>query len=477
MPPGKSTSGSAPANSNQRSASLRIECGRHSTENTETDLTLEKAVQLAQAHESARQETYALRGDTRRHAPATQPETAFVVKRQPHAGSGKAPTTPGAEKECYRCGGKGHHPDKCWNKTRECHVCHKKGHIARACRSKNMKLMKSSSTPSWKNTKGTKAQTTYEVEEEEVCSLYALSSKQAVKVNMEVAGQELELIVDTGASVAVIPEEIYKKDLWHVKLQKSTTKLESYCGKSLKVIGEARVPITYENQTAMERFVVVDASNKPAVMGRNWLNKIQLDWTSLFNVEMKREKGLDPPAEFPDLFQERMGKLKGFQAKISLSSDASLRFHKPRPVPFALQAKVDEEIDRLVKEDVLRPVEQSAWTAPVVVVRKGDGSIRLCGDYKVTINPCLENNQYATPNAQDLFATLAGGRKFTRLDLKQAYLQMEVEPESQPYLTINTRKGLFTFNRMPFGIRTAPSIWQKAMDMILTGIPGVYRIT
>ena len=112
----------------------------------------------------------------------------------------------------------------------------------------------------------------------------------------------------------------------HVKLQKTAAKLESYCGKSLKVIGEARVPISYENQTAMERFVVVDASNKPAVMGKNWLNKIRLDWNSLFNVEMNREKGLDPPAEFPELFKERMGILKGFQAKISLSSDASPRF-------------------------------------------------------------------------------------------------------------------------------------------------------
>ena len=89
------------------------------------------------------------------------------------------------------------------------------------------------------------------------------------------------------------------------------------------------------------------------------------------------------------------------------------------PVLFALRAKVDEEVDWLFKEDVLRPVEQSAWAAPVVVLRKGDGSIRLCGDYKVTINPFLKNNQYPTPNAQDLFATLVGGRKFTRLDLKQ----------------------------------------------------------
>ena len=85
----------------------------------------------------------------------------------------------------------------------------------------------------------------------------------------------------------------------------------------------------------------------------------------------------------------------------------------------------------------------------------------------------MGNIEYPTPNAQDLFATLASGRRFTRLDLKQAYQQMEVDTGSQEYLTINTRKGLFTYTRMPFGIRTAPSIFQKTMDMILSGIPGV----
>ena len=125
---------------------------------------------------------------------------------------------------------------------------------------------------------------------------------------------------------------------------------------------------------------------------------------------------------------------------------------------------MDTEIDRLVNEGVPTPVEQSEWASPIVVVRKSDGSIRLCGDYKVTINEYLENIEYLTPNAQDLFATLACGQRFTRLDLKQAYQQMEVDTGSQQYLTINTRKGLFTYTRMPFGIRTAPSIFQKTMD-------------
>ena len=108
--------------------------------------------------------------------------------------------------------------------------------------------------------------------------------------------------------------------------------------------------------------------------------------------------------------------------------------HKARPVPFALQVKVDTEIDRLVREGLLTPVEQSEWISPIVVVRKSDGSIRLCGDYKVTINEYSENIEYPTPNAQDLFDTLAGGRRFIRLDLKQAYQQMEVDTGSQQYL-------------------------------------------
>ena len=95
-----------------------------------------------------------------------------------------------------------------------------------------------------KNTKYQK-QATLQVEEEEVCSLYGLGSHDAIKVNMTVAEQELELIVDTGATITVIPRETYEKQLSHVKLQNSNVKLQSHCGQTLSVRGETVVQVRY----------------------------------------------------------------------------------------------------------------------------------------------------------------------------------------------------------------------------------------
>ena len=170
---------------------------------------------------------------------------------------------------------------------------------------------------------------------------------------------------------------------------------------------------------------------------------IHMDWNSLFQVQGEKRPSI--VERFPTLFGPGVGTLKVSQVRITLKEGAQSKFYRSRPVPYALQEKVDSERSRLQSEAILRPVESSQWAAPIVLVWKADGTVRLCGDYKVTINPYLESNPYPMPNPKDLFATLAGGAIFSRLDMKHAYQQLQVKLDSQEYLTVNTSKGLFAY--------------------------------
>ena len=91
----------------------------------------------------------------------------------------------------------------------------------------------------------------------------------------------------------------------------------------------------------------------------------------------------------------------------------------------------------------------------------------MCGDFKVSVNPVLLPEQYLLPRIEDIFANLARGKHFSKLDLRQAYHQMEVTEESKKFLTIKTHKGLFKYNGLVFDISSCPAIWQRAIDQVL----------
>ena len=118
-------------------------------------------------------------------------------------------------------------------------------------------------------------------------------------------------------------------------------------------------------------------------------------------------------------------------------------------------------------------VEESEWAAPIVPVMKADGSVRLCGDYKVTVNQAIKADSYPLPRTEDILASLAGGQSFTKLDLAHAYQQLPLDEASKKLATVNTHKGLYQFNRLPFGISSAPSIFQRAIEGILQGLDHV----
>ena len=113
---------------------------------------------------------------------------------------------------------------------------------------------------------------------------------------------------------------------------------------------------------------------------------------------------------------------------------------------FLLRKKVETELERLVTMGIKSPIEFSKWAAHTVPVLKQDCSVRICGDFKVTINQVSQIDSYPLPRVEEVYSRLSGGKYFSKLDLSQAYLQIEIDEESQQYVTINTHKGLFRYN-------------------------------
>ena len=134
----------------------------------------------------------------------------------------------------------------------------------------------------------------------------------------------------------------------------------------------------------------------------------------------------------------------------------------------ALRNKVETELNRLKQEGIIEPIRFSEWAAPIVPVVKRDGSIRICGDYKVTINKAAKVDSYPLPRIEDLFATLGKGKTYTKLDQ-----QIELDDKSKELATINTQKGLYRYCRLPFGVSSAPTIFQRTIEGILHSIPNV----
>ena len=180
------------------------------------------------------------------------------------------------------------------------------------------------------------------------------------------------------------------------------------------------------------------AGNGPTLLGRNWLEHIQLYWKTIDKVNAKQPTlGLEPLlAKHAEIFIDELGTIQPFTASLQVRSDISPKFCKARSV-------IECDLEHLESYGILEKVDYSEWAAPIVAVPKKDGKVRICGDYKFTVNQALEVDQYPLPKPGELFASLAGGKIFSKLDLSQAYQQLLLDEESRKYVTIITHRGLY----------------------------------
>lgn len=352
---------------------------------------------------------------------------------------------------CFCCGKDGHLKAECYLREKFCSECGVKGHIFKVCK----KNPRSQRTYLVEEENETKSQSNKEVEEdyeEAVVNLFSVSRVPPHYITLNIEGQPLDFLLDTGSDVTVIPQRIHSKFLQNLQIHKSNVQFRNFDQSLSKPIGLLKAVKVGLNDKTKKLSLYVACDDVPLILGRDWLKTLDL-WPPKFyetnvivqdrsnNIKTVSEAENIIKEKFAEVFNSKFGRFEGEEIKLKLKPEAKPKFLPVRRVPYALKDKVKLEINRLLKNGRITPVEHSQWGTPVVPIQKPDGSIRLCGDYKLTLNPHLEVDHFPLPHIEEILDTLKNGEYFCELDLKEAYLQARLDKESQEMTTIVTEIG------------------------------------
>jgi hypothetical protein len=420
------------------------------------DLKLANAVSIATSQEAAEKSTQLIRnnsGPTSDSVESTNKVKNFKSKKpttNPSGNSSQSSST------CPNCGGK-HSRKDCPHKDIECHKCKKRGHFAKFCRGSRT----SSGEKSYSNNK-------------KVSSVCQVNSRESpIIIDLSLNGQQHSMELDTASGKSFVTPAMWKR-LGSPKLKRSDIVFRTYTGQKFEAKGTFKCTITYNGQTVTHNMHVAEGSS---LFGRDLLNVLQMDWGHIKSQCSQINKVKDSLSlkslleEYKDVFDDPVGLIRNFKAKLVLKDDASPRFIKARKVPFALREKVNFELDRMEKSGVIERIDHSDWASPLVIVPKPNGRVRITGDFKSTVNNQLCVKQYPLAHVDDLLESVSGGDTFSKLDGPDAFHQVEVEESCKRYLVVSTHRGLYRYNVLPQGIASSPAIFQELMDSMLQGIP------
>ena len=440
------------------------------------DRTFQDALKVAIADEVASKETLEVQNDAK---PGDESVHSMGNSRNLLNQQNRKPSLPLFQKSsysCYSCGSTEHSRNQCRFRNVVCSRCKRTGHIARVCKKGNTQ----------NNRVEQRLDSDAVFLEEDLFTVFDVNSlfTSEISVPVQIENEECCMQLDTGCALSLAPMAFYEKFCSHIPLTPTAVKLSTYTGEKIQPLGKINVTVTYAG-TKYSLPLLVVPQGCGALFGRNWLRHIKLDWNKLPGIESQvpcpararcaeitdNNKTLEGLlSQYDELFEPQLGCYTG--EPVVLNESTGAKFHKARPVPYALQKRVENALLKMEKDGVIERVSSATSAAPIVTVGKKDGDeVRVCGDFSVTYNSCANVETYPMPKIEDMHSALRGCTVFSVLDLKQAYHQIPVSKDSQKYLTINTHMGLFAFKRLPNGIHSGPAIFQRIMDGLLADIP------
>lgn len=168
------------------------------------------------------------------------------------------------------------------------------------------------------------------------------------------------------------------------------------------------------------------------------------------------------------MFTSKLGTFKGQKIDLRFKDGTNAKYSKARPLPFLLKSKVGIEFDRLVSEKVLFPVKTSKCRTPIVPVIRPNCTVRICEDFKIFINPFLEEDNHPMPRIDDLLVQIDKGTT-AKINLANAYEQLFLSVLSKKMTTILLIVYFSLYNRLFNGVKTARAEFQRVINQLFKG--------
>ena len=391
---------------------------------------------------------------------------------------------------CYCCGENYPHRDgtECPAKGKQCGLCGGFGHLDKACRSKK----KQGSRPL------KKAQTAVSAVElnsdEEAYTIPQISAGDtdviSVKLHTNHNTGAMPFILDTGSPINIISGKTYIEHFQSYDLKPIGRSVLPYGPKSpdrkpLPMLGCFKAVLKSDDEKQLEDMVCVLEGDSKNLLSRSACEKFgfitipehvksgSMNTVHATSVCMSSN-------ECKELFKSRfqgIGKMNIPPVKLHIDKEMTPVVQRPRNLAFHDRNKVEKELDNLLETGIIEKAEgPTTWVSPIHVVRKENGSIRICLDSR-KINEAITRERHPIPTLDDLIVKMNGCKVFSKVDLNKGYHQLELDEESKRITTFVTHRGMYRYNRMLFGLNSAAEIFQAKVGDMVQDIPGVVNIS
>lgn len=382
---------------------------------------------------------------------------------------------------CFSCGERGHisKDSSCPAKEKICRRCERRGHFENVCRKRPREYRPSNHTGKVQSVDSvpegesgvavTKTEPSSETQDTKVYYTFHLGNSCNV-IDCVIGGIDMKMFVDSGSDANLITADSWKllksKNVVVHNSQKGSSKMLKAYGSQhpLEILGTFIATIVVGGRKVQaEFFVVVNGQ-------RNLLGDITSKELGVLKVGLDinriAHENHPDPVPFP--------KIKDVQIHIQMDPEAVPVFQPLRRIPIPLEDAVNKKLDDLLERDIIeKKTGPASWVSPLVVANKANGEIRLCVDLR-RVNQAVIRERHPMPVIEDVLAKVGRGNVWSTLDVKDAFFLLELDEASRDIVTFISHRGLYRFKRLPFGLVSAPEIFQRTMDEILADCDGAY---